>query len=144
MVHRLESEPINLPRVMMTSLDLVILQGQVKVEGKLTRRIKDISEIVPESSSDELNTNRVYSWEQAFDEFRYMGHSYVLDKIKNIRNWNQSRIDIELKRREKIFDYMELIGINNFRDFVNVIYQYNRNEREFLDNLRQVLGEDIP
>jgi hypothetical protein len=39
---------------------------------------------------------------------------------------------------------MELIGINNFRDFVNVIYQYNRNEREFLDNLRQVLGEDIP
>jgi len=73
-----------------------------------------------------------------------MGHSYVLDKIKNIRNWNQSRIDIELKRREKIFDYMELIGINNFRDFVNVIYQYNRNEREFLDNLRQVLGEDIP
>ncbi len=144
MVHRLESEPINLPRVMLTSLDLVILQGQVKVEGKLTRRIKDISEIVPESSSDELNINRVYSWEQTFDEFRYMGHSYVLDKIKNIRNWNQSRIDIELKRREKIFDYMELIGINNFRDFVNVIYQYNRNEREFLDNLRQVLGEDIP
>lgn len=143
LVHRLESEPINLPRVMLTSLDLVILQGQVKVEGKQTRRIKEISEIVSESSGDELQTNRVFTWEQAFDEFRYMGHSYVLDKIRNLKNWTQVRVETELRRREKVFQYMELLGISNYRDFASIIYQYGRNQKDLLNNMKEALGEEI-
>ena len=46
MVHRMENDPINLPRALLTALDIVMLQAQVKVGTKMTRRVKSLTEIV--------------------------------------------------------------------------------------------------
>ncbi|HJX04486.1 MAG TPA: type II/IV secretion system ATPase subunit, partial [Thermoplasmata archaeon] len=46
MVHRMENDPINLPRALITALNVVMLQAQVKVGTKMTRRVKSLTEIV--------------------------------------------------------------------------------------------------
>ena len=63
MVHRMENDPINLPRALLTALDIVLLQAQVKVGTKMTRRVKSLTEIVGmDPETGELITNSVYTW----------------------------------------------------------------------------------
>ncbi|NCB17809.1 MAG: secretion system protein E, partial [Synergistales bacterium] len=74
MVHRMENEPINLPRALLTSLDVIMLQGQVKVGSKMARRVKSLTEIVGiDPDSGELITNTVFTWNPADDSFYYSG-----------------------------------------------------------------------
>ena len=73
MVHRMENDPINLPRALMTALDIVLLQAQVKVGTKMTRRVKSLTEIVGmDPETGELITNSVYTWNPADDTFNYL------------------------------------------------------------------------
>src|SRR3989454_762087 len=99
MVHRLENDPINLPRALVAALDIVLLQAQVKVGTDMTRRVKAIVEVVgTDPESNELITNSAYTWNPADDTFNYSGHSYVYEKISLARNWNQRRMEQEQDR----------------------------------------------
>ncbi|HEC89941.1 MAG TPA: secretion system protein E, partial [Thermoplasmatales archaeon] len=46
LIHRLEGEPINIPRIMLQSLDIVALQTIVRVKNKRGRRCTQIIEII--------------------------------------------------------------------------------------------------
>src|SRR3990172_11928 len=117
MVHRLENEPINLPRALVAALDIVLLQAQGKVGTDMTRRVKALIEVVGvDPESNELITNSAYTWNPADDAFNYSGHSYVYEKISLARNWNQRRMEQEVKRRLDIFDYIKRMDIKNYRD----------------------------
>ncbi|MCK4718860.1 MAG: type II/IV secretion system ATPase subunit, partial [Thermoplasmata archaeon] len=88
MIHRMESDPINLPRSLITALDMVLLQAQVKVGTKMTRRVKGLHESVSlDPLTDEIITNTAYTWNPADDTFNYSGHSYVYDRVMEGKNW---------------------------------------------------------
>ena len=75
MVNRLENQPINCPRILLTALRNVIIQSQVRVGQDLARRMKQVIEIVGfEPDTNELISNTVYEWDQATDRFVYKGH----------------------------------------------------------------------
>ena len=142
MVHRMENEPINLPRALLASLDVVFLQGQVKVGTKMTRRVKAITELVGmDAESGELVTNTVFTWNPADDSFNYSGHSYVYEKIRNIRNWSPRQMDREVKRRVDILDYMNLTGVDNFRKVASIISSYYKDPDTVISEVRQKLKE---
>ncbi|MCJ2563003.1 MAG: type II/IV secretion system ATPase subunit, partial [Candidatus Thermoplasmatota archaeon] len=107
MVHRMENDPINLPRALVSALDVVLMQAQVKVGTDMTRRVKSLTEFIGvDPESDELITNTAYSWNPADDTFNYSGHSYVYEKISIARNWSQKRMEQEVRRRIGLFKYM--------------------------------------
>ncbi|NYT12454.1 MAG: type II/IV secretion system ATPase subunit [Methanomassiliicoccales archaeon] len=143
MVHRMENDPINLPRALMTALDIVLLQAQVKVGTKMTRRVKSLTEIVgmdPETS--ELITNSVYSWNPADDTFNFSGHSYVYEKVRTIRNWSPREMEREIKRRVDILDYMKLTGVDNYRQVAKIVSAYYRDPKRIMEEVTNTL-EDI-
>jgi len=140
LVHRLENEPINLPRALLTSLDLVLLQGQVKVGTKMTRRVKSLTEIVAiDPESGELVTNNAYTWNPSDDTFNFSGHSYVYEKISTIKNWSPRRMEIEVKRREMVLEYMEKIGVTNYREVSRIIAEYIKDSDRFIEKIQDVL-----
>ena len=125
MVHRMENDPINLPRALMTALDIVLLQAQVKVGTKMTRRVKSLTEIVGmDPETGELITNSVFSWNPADDTFNYSGHSYVYEKVRTIRNWSPREMEREVKRRVDILDFMKRSGFDNYRQVAGIISAY--------------------
>src|SRR3970040_1253728 len=68
MAHRLENDPIKLPRALIAALDLVVLRAQVKVGTDMTRRVKGLIEIVgADPGTNELITNSAYTWNPADD-----------------------------------------------------------------------------
>lgn len=140
MVHRMENDPINLPRALMTALDIVLLQAQVKVGTKMTRRVKSLTEIVgmdPETS--ELITNSVFTWNPADDSFNFSGHSYVYEKVRTIRNWSPREMEREIKRRVDILEYMKRTGVSNYRDVAKIVTSYYKDPESLMKEVREKL-----
>jgi flagellar protein FlaI len=140
MVHRMENDPINLPRALMTALDIVLLQAQVKVGTKMTRRVKSLTEIVGmDPETGELITNSVYTWNPADDTFNYSGHSYVYEKVRTIRNWSPREMEREVKRRVDILDFMKKSGFDNYRQVARVISAYYKDPEKVGKEIKEKL-----
>jgi archaeal flagellar protein FlaI len=109
MVHRMENPPITLPRSLVSALNLVLLQRQVKVGTKMTRRVQSLTEIVGlDPETNELITNSVYSWNPADDTFLYSGHSYIYERVALMKNLSMKEMEREVRNRVEILDYMLL------------------------------------
>jgi len=143
MVHRMENDPINLPRALMTALDIVLLQAQVKVGTKMTRRVKSLTEIVGmDPETNELITNSVYTWNPADDTFNFSGHSYVYEKVRTIRNWSPREMEREIKRRVDILEYMKATEVDNYRKVAKIVSAYYRDPKRIMEEVTNTL-EDI-
>jgi archaeal flagellar protein FlaI len=106
MVHRMENPPITLPRSLVSALNLVLLQRQVKVGTKMTRRVQSLTEIVGlDPETNELITNSVYSWNPADDTFLYSGHSYIYERVALMKNLSMKDMEKEVRNRAEILDY---------------------------------------
>ena len=107
MVHRMENPPITLPRSLVSALNLVLLQRQVKVGTKMTRRVQSLTEIVGlDPETNELITNSVYSWNPSDDTFLYSGHSYIYERVAMMKNLSMKDIEREVRNRVEVLDYM--------------------------------------
>ncbi len=145
MVHRMENDPINLPRALITALNIVLLQAQVKVGTKMTRRVKSLTEIVGiDPETDELITNSVYTWNPADDTFNYSGHSYVYEKVRMARNWAPREMEREIKRRVDILEYMKKMSIDNHRKVATIISAYYKDPDKVMKEVRAKLAETGP
>jgi flagellar protein FlaI len=108
MVHRMENPPISLPRSLVSALNLVLLQRQVKVGNKMTRRVQSLTEIVGlDPETNELITNSVYSWNPADDTFLYSGHSYIYERVAVSKNWTMKDMEREVRRRAEMLEYLK-------------------------------------
>ncbi len=106
MVHRMENPPISLPRSLVSALNLVLLQRQVKVGTKMTRRVQSLTEIVGlDPETNELITNSVYSWNPADDTFLYSGHSYIYERVALMKNLSMKDMEKEVRNRAEILEY---------------------------------------
>jgi archaeal flagellar protein FlaI len=107
MVHRMENPPISLPRSLVSALNLVLLQRQVKVGNKMTRRVQSLTEIVGlDPETNELITNSVYSWNPSDDTFLYSGHSYVYERVAVSKNWTMKEMEREVRRRVEMLEFL--------------------------------------
>ena len=140
MVHRLENPPIELPRILLSSLNIVLLQGQVRVGKGMSRRVKGIIEIVGiEPETNELITNTVFRWNQADDTFVYNGHSFLYEKIANMQGLTSEMMKEEVKRREEILEWMRKTNVRNYLDVAKIISAYYKNPDETIKNVRKEL-----
>ncbi len=86
LLHRIENEPMNIPRVLFQALDTVAFPAQVAVKGARARRI-DLHYRGPRRSTlprTSSLTNEVFRWEPAEGRFVFTGRSFVLEKIGEV------------------------------------------------------------
>ncbi|HYK92421.1 MAG TPA: type II/IV secretion system ATPase subunit [Thermoplasmata archaeon] len=110
MVHRMENPPITLPRSLVSALNLVLLQRQVKVGSKMTRRVQSLTEIVGlDPETNELITNSVYSWNPSDDTFLFSGHSYIYERVAIMKNLTMREMEREVRQRVEMLEYLRLL-----------------------------------
>jgi flagellar protein FlaI len=84
LIARIESAPMNVPRVMVANIDLVIFVGLVKKEGRSVRRVKEVVEILgTDPDTKELITNTIFRWDPINDSFIFSGRSFLFEKIEH-------------------------------------------------------------
>lgn len=124
-VNRLLNEPINVPNMMLTSLNIVCIQELVFIDGKKLRRNKSIVEITGvDPRTNNLRINELYRWNSVEDTYEIMGDSVVLTDIMTRRGWSRKRLEDELANRCIVLDYLRQKGIRNYRYVTRAINAY--------------------
>jgi len=140
MVNRLENPPINCPRILLTALRNVIIQTHARVGMDMVRRIKQIIEIVGfEPETNELISNTVYEWDQATDKFIFKGHSFLFDKIMEMKNLTHEELLQEFERRVDIVKYLVAKDMADFRDIWELIREYYKEPKVCAERVRKEL-----
>jgi len=140
MVNRLENPPINCPRILLTALRNVIIQTHARVGMDMVRRIKQLIEIVGfEPETNELISNTVYEWDQGSDKFIFKGHSFLFDKIMEMKNLTHEELQQEFERRVDIVKYMVVKDIADHREIWGLIREYYKDPKLTAEMVRKEL-----
>ncbi|HLE97279.1 MAG TPA: type II/IV secretion system ATPase subunit [Candidatus Thermoplasmatota archaeon] len=137
-IHRLESEPISIPRSLLEALDIVSIQIQTRIGGRRVRRTKELVEIVGlDPHTREILTNQVFTWSPATDEFEFSGVSYVLERIQLERNMGESEMRQELARRKEMIEWMIAADMHDYKTVGGVIASYFKDPEGTMKRCRE-------
>ncbi|MDO8725795.1 MAG: type II/IV secretion system ATPase subunit [Candidatus Methanoperedens sp.] len=137
-VNRLLSEPINVPLMMLSSLDIMIIEVLRHVGRKRVRRTENVSEFVGiNAATGDISTREVYKWNPTHDSIDKSGTSNVLDVIMNGRGWDRERLNKELEDRKAVFQYMLDNDINDYRDVTSIIRRYSEESEETMAIIKE-------
>jgi flagellar protein FlaI len=137
LIHRLEGKPIEIPRIMLQTLDVVCIQVISRVKNKRARRCKQIIEIIDiDPTTKEILTNEVFRWDPIEDKFVYSGKSYILERIRAEKDISREGMIAEIKNRTQLLDWMNKNNIREFKKAATIIAQYTDNPEEVLKKIR--------
>jgi flagellar protein FlaI len=124
-IYRLESEPMNIPRTLISGIDLITVQKRVERDGKPYRKTIATTEIVGlDPRSREILTNEVYKYNPLTDKFDYTGRSYLLERSAVKNGLSMDKVNKELKRRTIILQWMCNKNIRSYTDVSNIIQRF--------------------
>ncbi len=136
LIHRLEGKPINIPRIMLQSLDLVCIHIITRVKNMRARRCKQIIEIIDiDPTTKEILTNEVFRWDPVEDKFIYSGKSYILERIRTEKDLTREEMSQEINNRKTIIEWMNTNNIRGFKDVANIVSKYAETPGELLKKL---------
>ncbi len=124
-LNRLESEPMNIPRSLISTLNSACMQSRVRMNEKNVRRISHIAEIAGlDPVSKNFVTNDVYRWDPAKDKFTFSGKSIVQDVLMERLGMAEEDFKIELERRKTLLEWMVKEGIRRYDTVGDAIREY--------------------
>ncbi len=136
LIHRLEGKPINIPRIMLQALDIVCIQVISRIKNKRARRCKQIIEIIDiDPTTKEILTNEVFRWDPITDKFEYSGKSYILERIRGIKDLGREEMTQEIKRRAELLEWMNVHNIREFKKVATLIAQYVDNPVQLMEKI---------
>jgi len=138
LIQRLENQPINLPRALLTSLDLIIFLNSVTVKGTPVRRITNVTEVIKlDPESNRLVTLTPFRWVSEIDDrFDAMGGSRIMNKIKLQYGWDEDKLQQELENRKTILKWMIKNKLRSYHDVGRVVAEYNKDPAVVLKKVK--------
>ena len=136
LIHRLEEEPLNVPRVLIQYLDAVAIQGRHVTRTEKKRRIKAVFEILGiESETKELLLNPVYRWDPPTDRFIESSSSTKLESISQSTGMTMTEILEELDNRTRFLEMLRERNAFRYRNFVRFVSLYYSNPEMAFEEL---------
>jgi len=131
LINRLEAEPLNIPRVMMTYLNTVFFNKFIKINGNLVRRITEVNEMMGyDPETGDVLYNRVFSYDPEKDEHHYSGNSSLLEKIRISSGKSIQEFDHDFRERMKLVENMASNDITDYSTISKIIQAYYLNPEE--------------
>lgn len=139
LIDRLTTHPIDLPKTLLDSLDLIIFLMRVKYGDKHVRRISEVLEVVgiDQQSKDPI-TNTIFKWDPVNDRFEVSSKSIILKRISDITGLSEKYLNDELKRRMILLEWMQEKNITDYRNVYKVLNMYYTYPERVLD---VIMGE---
>jgi flagellar protein FlaI len=143
-INRLTHEPINVPQVMLQSLDVLCIQEQVYIEEKRVRRSRSIVEVLNiDPETGDLGINELFSWEPLKDCFIKVGDSHVMQDIMHVRGWDASELKNEMENRRKILTYMHENKMRSYIQVSLVVQTYQSYPKIVMESIENCTLQDM-
>jgi flagellar protein FlaI len=139
LIKRLENKPIDLPRALLTSLDLIVFLNSVTVNGEPVRRITDVVEVVKlDPGSNRLVTLTPFQWTSEIDDnFSSLGGSRILRSIKMENGWTDKDLQRELQNRRDVLAWMIKNNLRSYEDVGRIVSEYNKDQEGLMKKVKE-------
>ena len=134
-INRLENEPINVPRPMVQSLDILCVQVLARSGDERVRRAKTLAEIEGiDQRTGELDYSTTYSWQATADRFQER-NSELIDEIREERGWSQSELLTEINDRKRFLTFLQEQDITDYRRFTAMVNKYYADKEQVMERI---------
>jgi len=135
---RLESPPMNVPRIMIPALDIIIMQVRYHTRKKGTiRRMTEIAE-VSGIEGESIQLNFLYKYDPAKDEIvRTEVPSRFLNILSYHTGMGMDELYYEIEKRKLVLDWMIEKGIRRIDEVGAQIREFYIDEEEFFKKLER-------
>ena len=135
-IHRLESEPLNVPRNMVQALNIISVQALVYHGTERFRRVQEIVEIAGiDPATGNLRVNNVFVYDPVKDRFTYTGRSQIYSDIAERRGWTREKLESEIQIRKNLLEEMKKQGVRDYISVATVFHAYNIDPANVLANI---------
>ncbi|GGL59114.1 type II/IV secretion system ATPase subunit [Halocalculus aciditolerans] len=142
-INRLENEPINVPRAMIQSLDILCVQTLTYVGDDRVRRNRVIAEIEGiDQRTGDLDYSTAFEWNPVDDSFEQYD-SQVLSDIQDERGWSRSELLRELQNRKRVLRYLVDQDVTDYRRFTALVNEYYAHPERVVERVTDRLDEDV-
>jgi len=125
-LQRLETEPMNIPRMMIAGLNMIVIMARREVDGKPQRRILTATEVKGLDSQDEIITDRLFEWDPKDDIWHMPSESYYLKKAATAKGITVEEALNDIKMRAEILNFLVIQGKRTFMEVTQVIRDYSK------------------
>ncbi len=124
-LNRLESAPMNIPKMLVGLIDIIMIQRKVKVGDKSARRTVDVTEVAGyDNEKNELILNPLVKWDHANDAHTFLSESALLKSIAQERGIPLEEIRSEIAARKVILGWMANKSIRRYLEIGNLLREY--------------------
>jgi len=124
-IRRLETAPLNIPRTLLPTLNLIGFTARLKIADRPARRLIHLAEVLGiDASSGELDLNDVYRWDPRTDSFTYSGRSHTIERLAERSGVALDVVQEEIRHRRTVLDWMAKKKIRRYSDVGAVIRDY--------------------
>lgn len=139
-VTRLVNKPMSVPVIMLSALNLILMQNRFSHRGKTVRRITEVSEIWGVEDGN-VQLKNIFEWDPRTDK---VVSTEVPSRIKKVlaekRGVEIKDIDDEILRRTKVLEWMVDKGIKGVKEVGRLVNEYYIDPDRFMD--RNVSGSE--
>lgn len=124
-VNRLESNPLNIPRIMITYLNTVLFNKFIRSGDSVVRRITEVDEMAGfNNETNEVIYNKVYTYDAFRGKHTFTGFSNLFKKVQFTRGFTSAQFREEFDFRKRLLDEMVRSDIINYLQISKIINTY--------------------
>ncbi|MEM0135697.1 MAG: type II/IV secretion system ATPase subunit, partial [Thermoplasmatales archaeon] len=124
LITRLESQPLNIPRTMIPSINIVVKQSLEKSGGAI-RRINEVSEIIQiDPETNEITYNTIFARDPTNDRIVFTGESAFLQEMMD-----------EFNRRKEILGYLVREKITSYNELWDYLRKYAQDPKKLYSDI---------
>ena len=139
-IRRLENEPMNIPRTLIQTLNILVVLRKVRRGDRQVRRVVECTEIVGiDPVTTELITNKVFGWNAREDTFTNYGRSYTLEGIQEAQGLTEAQTYDEIERRKTIIRWMVKKKLTHYSQVSEVVTSYYQSPLETVERAKREL-----
>lgn len=141
---RLESPPMNVPRIMIPALDIILMQVRFNSRKKGTvRRVTEIAEISG-IEGESIQLNKLYKYDPAKDELQATEvPSRIINELARHTGMSISELEAEKEKRKIILEWMMERGIRSIEEVGHYIKMFYIDEDVLLEKIEHESSTQI-
>jgi len=123
-LRRLEGEPMRIPRVMISGLNIVMVMARREIDDQPIRKVIECAEVKGLGSKGEIKVDMLFQWDPIEDDWPLLSESYYLQKAAKMRGITVKEAKHDIKMRADILSYMAENNRRSFAEVTQVIRDY--------------------
>lgn len=125
LLNRLESEPLNVPRILISYLKTVIIGHFIRRGSETIRRLTEVNEIVGvDSRTNEVIFNKVFTYNSKSDSHEFSGYSLLFRSIAEQKGVNEDAVVEEFRDRARLIEELAGSGDQHYSSVINALKSF--------------------